>query len=440
MEVKRLAYLSNMSWLFAERVLRLVTMFMVNIYVIRYLGPEGLGLLGYAQSFVGLFMPLAAVGLDGIVVRELVKAEKPPSVLLGTAFALKLMGAGLAFLLIQLGLWVSQAGNIEQLVTIIAIGTFFKSFGTIDLYFQSKVLSRYVVYAHVAELTVVSVVKIGLIWAQAELIWFAWVVVVDAAVLALGLLVVYWWRGKRPEDWRFDCAVARSLLGESWAVLLGAIAITIQSKIDQVMLGKMVGAMEVGQYFAAMRIIEILSFLPMIMKSTFAPVVTKAKQAGTEVYEHSLMQLYRVMTLLFLSVSLPLFLFSEQLIVLLFGDAFRYAGTLLSLLTMRLLFIYFTPTRRLFIINESLFRYVAIVAWLGAMINIALNAWLIPIYQSHGAIFASIISLTLTVFIADAVFSRTRHNLRIMLYAMATCYKVAAPKRILHLFKEFGKK
>ena len=68
-----LKYLKNTSWLFGEKILRIVVGLFVGIWVARYLGPEQFGLFSYAQSFVGLFTAIATLGLDGIVVRELVK-------------------------------------------------------------------------------------------------------------------------------------------------------------------------------------------------------------------------------------------------------------------------------------------------------------------------------------------------------------------------------
>ena len=68
-------YFKNTSWLFAEKVLRIIVGLFVGVWVARYLGPELFGLFTYVQSFVGIFSAIATLGLDGIVVRELVKDE-----------------------------------------------------------------------------------------------------------------------------------------------------------------------------------------------------------------------------------------------------------------------------------------------------------------------------------------------------------------------------
>jgi len=68
-------YSKNTGWLLAEKVLRMFVSLFVGVWIARYLGPDKFGLLSYAQSFVGLFAAFATLGLDGIIVRELVKDE-----------------------------------------------------------------------------------------------------------------------------------------------------------------------------------------------------------------------------------------------------------------------------------------------------------------------------------------------------------------------------
>jgi len=84
-------YFKNTSWLFLEKILRMVVGLTVGIWVARYLGPEQFGNFSYAQSLVGLFTAISALGLDGIVVRELVKNETRRDELIETAFWLKLL-------------------------------------------------------------------------------------------------------------------------------------------------------------------------------------------------------------------------------------------------------------------------------------------------------------------------------------------------------------
>mgnify|MGYP003488046590 CR=1 FL=1 len=68
-------YLFNTSWMLVEQVLRILAGLFVGIYVARYLGPEQFGAYSYALAFVALFSALGRVGLDSILVRDLVNHQ-----------------------------------------------------------------------------------------------------------------------------------------------------------------------------------------------------------------------------------------------------------------------------------------------------------------------------------------------------------------------------
>ena len=77
----------------AEQILRILAGLFVGIWVARYLGPEQFGLFSYVLAFTALFGGIAKLGLDGIVVRELVNHPERRGIYLGTAFWLKFIGA-----------------------------------------------------------------------------------------------------------------------------------------------------------------------------------------------------------------------------------------------------------------------------------------------------------------------------------------------------------
>ena len=222
-------YFKNTSWLFGEKILRIVVGLFVSIWVARYLGPEQFGLFSYAQSFVGLFAAIATLGLDGILVRELVKYNERNNELIGTAFWLKVMGA--IFVLIILALAVNFTSNdtyTNILVFIIASAIVFQSFNVIDFYFQSKVLSKYVVYANIISLFISSLIKIALIINEASLISFVYIVLFDSVILAIGFIYFFLKNTNfNFRDLKFKKEIAISLLKDSWPLVFSGVVIAI---------------------------------------------------------------------------------------------------------------------------------------------------------------------------------------------------------------------
>ncbi|MCK4842950.1 MAG: flippase [Methylococcales bacterium] len=418
-------YFKNTSWLLGEKIMRMVVGLFVGIWVARYLGPEQFGLFSYAQSFVGLFTAIATLGLNGIVVRELVKDESRRDSLIGTAFWLKVIGALVVLIILAIAVnFTSNDSYTNILVFIIASATIFQSFNVVDFYFQSKVMSKFVVYANIISLLLSSIIKVLLILNEAPLEAFAWVILFDSFVLACGFIYFYIKNDLSVLKWKFNKIVAYSLLKDSWPLIFSGTALMIQAYIDQVMIKEMIGTIEVGYYSVAMRLIAVFGFIPMLLKSSLFPAIQNAKKQSDELYQNRLLNYYRFNFLLFLITAIPIFIFAEQIVILLFGIEYKNAGVLLALMTSRLLFANMGVSRGAFILTENLMRFSMLTMILGTITNVLLNYLWIPEYGAKGAIVATIFSFIVTVFIVDIFYTKTRKNVQLQIKSMLTFYKI----------------
>ncbi len=423
-------YFENISWLMAEKILRMGVGLFVGIWVARYLGPEQFGLLSYAQSFVFLFTAIATLGLDGIIVRELIKDDTQRDVLLGTALCLKLVGAMIILPVLAIAVQLTSNDNYTNLlIFIITSATIFQSFNVIDYYYQSKVLSKYVALANSISLALSTVIKITLILNEASLIAFALVIVFDSLVIAIGLILFYKKASKKNlSNWCFEWVMATKLLKDSWPLILSSIVLTVQARIDQVMLKEMLGNVEVGFYSVAMRLIEVFAFVPMILKSSLYPSIQKAKEHSVELYQNRLLNLYRLNFVLFLVTAIPIYFLAEEIIAFLFGKEYQPAGVLLSLMSIRLFFANMGVARGVYILTENLMKFSLITMVIGTAINIMLNYLWIGEYGGKGAVVATIVSFSFTVFIIDFLYSKTRNNVLLQMKGIVTFYKLSYRK------------
>ena len=425
-------YFKNTSWLFAEKILRMVVGLLVGVWVARYLGPEKFGLLSFAHSFVGLFTIFATLGLDEIVVRELVKDESRRDSLVGTTFWLKLFGAFLVLLVLAFAInFTSNDVDTHILVFIIASATIFQSFNIVDFYFQSKILGKFVAYANFISLFISTIVKIALILSHASLLAFAWVVLFDSFVLACGFIYFFLKHSTfRIKYLIFHKSTAIDLLKDSWPLIFSGGVLMIQARIDQVMIKEMLGSLEVGYYSVAMRLIEAVAFIPMLLKSSLYPSIQSAKNQSKALYQDRLLNFYRLNFLLFLVLAIPIFIFAEPIIVLLFGIEYQPAGVLLALLSIRLFFANMGVARATYIVTENLMKFSMLTMILGTIVNIYLNYVLIPYYGSRGAIVATIVSFFTTIFLVDIFYSKTRHNVILQVKSIITFYKLNINLRV----------
>ena len=425
-------YFKNTSWLFAEKILRMVVGLLVGVWVARYLGPDKFGLLSFAHSFVGLFTIFATLGLDEIVVRELVKDESRRDSLVGTTFWLKLFGAFLVLLVLAFAInFTSNDVDTHILVFIIASATIFQSFNIVDFYFQSKILGKFVAYANFISLFISSILKIALILSHASLLAFAWVVLFDSFVLACGFIYFFLKHSTfRIKNLIFYKSTAIDLLKDSWPLIFSGGVLMIQARIDQVMIKEMVGSIEVGYYSVAMRLIEAFAFIPMLLKSSLYPSIISAKNRSKALYQDRLLNFYRLNFLFFLVIAIPIFIFADPIIVLLFGIEYQPAGVLLALLSIRLFFANMGVARGTYILTENLMKFSMLTMILGTIVNIYLNYVMIPYYGARGAIGATIVSFFTTIYLVDIFYSKTRHNVILQVKSIFTFYKLNFSKKV----------
>lgn len=410
-------YFANTSWLFAEKVLRMIVGLFVGIWVARYLGPEQFGLFSYAQSFVALFAAIATLGLDGIVVRELVKDENRRDELIGTSFWLKLMGAIAVLLLLAIAInFTSNDHYTNVLVFIIASATIFQAFNVVDMYFQAKVLSKYVVYANIISLFISSIVKVVLILNDAPLLAFAWATLFDSIVLALGFIYFYLKNNSKFkfQNLKFSKATAVALLKDSWPLILSGIVISIYMKIDQVMIQEMMGSEAVGQYAAATRLSEAWYFIPMVVASSLFPAIINAKKQSEELYYARLQKLYDLMVWMAIAIALPMTFLSDWLVNLLYGEQYNQAGSVLMIHIWAGVFLGIAVVKGKWQTSENLTKHHFYGAFVSSIANVVFNYILIPRFGIIGAAYGTILSQFISAYLINFFFTELRNQNRLI--------------------------
>ena len=423
-------YFANTSWLLSERVLRMVVSLFVGIYVARYLGPERFGLLSYTLSFVWLFSSLASVGLDEILVRELVKSPEQRNNLLGTVFWLKVCGTLVMGTTIALVLkYTVEDQQTYWMIALIALGFLFQVTNVVDFYFQSQVQSKFAVRAQVIQLILTSLFKIYLVWNQAELIWFAFALMLDQAVVAVLFLLVYHWKIGWFPFFSFRWKQAKKLMRDAWPIIFAGMVVSFYMRIDQVMLKEMLDAKAVGVYAAAVKLCEAWYFLPTALIASIFPAVIKAKIKSKTLYDKRVQNLYDLMVWSSIAVALPTTLLADWVILILYGTDFQEAADVLRIYIWAGVFVTLGIANSKWLIAENLQRYLFFRTILGALLNVGFNLWLIPIYGIKGAAIATLVAQGTVGFLSLSFFKKTRHN---FLMAAKSLSIYGAYKRTFH--------
>jgi PST family polysaccharide transporter len=412
------AIIANTGWLFADKILRIGVGLFVGVWIARYLGPEQFGLWNFALAFAALFGAFATLGLDGIVVRELVKNPERQNELLGSAFALKLIGGAITLLIALIAISLVRSGETLTLwlVGLSAAGFIFQSVNVIDFYFQAKVQSRYTVYAANGAFVLMTLVKIALLLTSAPLIAFAWAGLGEIALTAIFLLVAYRVNHHNMREWRYDGRVVRELLKESWPLLLAGLAVMFYMRVDMVMLQQMAGDREVGIYAAATRLSEVWYFLPGVIVASVSPSIIRCRGTEPDLYISRLRRLYFLMAWLAIGVSLPLSLLSGWIISILYGVEFKEAAPVLAIHLWASIAVFLGVASSQYLLVEQLQKISFYRTLIGLVCNIALNLLLIPRMGAMGAAIATVISYFVATF-SLMFFKATRGHTRYLLTA-----------------------
>lgn len=431
------AVVVNTGWLFALRILRLAFAFLVGVWTARYLGPELWGQLNYALALVILFGPLTKLGLENVVVHELVQRPEKRDEILGTAFVLRVLGGVLAFVLTLAAVAFLRPGDTASLflVAVISFGMTFQAYDVIDIFFQAGTQLKYSVYAKSAALALSNLFKIALILNHASLPWFAAAAALEVVAGAGGLLAAYRLRGLSVRAFRWGAGEARRLVSLGWPLILSGTFAVINFKIDQVMLGQMISQAEVGIYSTASRISEMWYFVPVAISTSIFPMLIQSRrELGPAVYRKRTQHLYDFYVWVSLSVAIVVTFTANWIVVLLFGQAYARSGPILSIHIWAGVFIFLREVLGRWFITENLLTFAFISNGLGALVNVALNLLLIPRYASIGAAVATVISYATAGYLACFLHPRAREAAWMMSLAL-----VAPLRTIMGLFRHRGR-
>ncbi|WP_295621680.1 flippase [Chamaesiphon sp. GL140_3_metabinner_50] len=413
--------LANMGWLVGGRILRVAISLFVIAWMARYLGTDGFGTLNYAIALISIFANVAEMGLTHFVVRDAINEPEHRYEILGTAFILRLFSGIASFLLVIATIFWLRPNDpaIRSIVIIMSGSLLFQNFSAIDAWFSSQVQSKYTVIASNVSFIFMTLVRVGLLETNAPLIAFAFTILAEDILGAINLVIAYQKTGQKIQNWRANWLRAGKLLSVSWPLIFSNLSVMIYLYVDQIMLGQLATTKAVGLYAVAVKISENWGFLVLTITRSVTPHIIEAKKISEQLYYERLQNICNLSAVIFYVVAISLTFFSQPLIVLLFGREYGSAGIVLSIHIWSSIWMFFGNIKQVWIATEELTGFALTASFLGAIINIGLNFWLIPIYQEVGAAIATVISYTFTDYVMCFIYRPARKFGWVMTKALA---------------------
>ena len=189
------------------------------------------------------------------------------------------------------------------------------------------------------------------------------------------------------------------------------------------MLKMMVGDAENGYYTAAVTCASICTFIYYAIIESLQPVILKAKKDKSAEYEKNIIRLYSIILFLTLLQGMGFMLLAGLIVRILYGLGYMEAAPVLQILSWQVSFSFMGIVRNIWILAEGKQHLVWKINLVGALINVFVNALLIPHWGACGAAFASLMTQVLMNFVLGFITKDLRENNRLLL-------KGLNPKRI----------
>ena len=88
----------NATWIIGCKIIKAILTVIVTMITARYLGPSNYGLISYAASIVTFVTPIMKLGLDSIIVHEIINNPDGEGKILGTTILANLISATLCII------------------------------------------------------------------------------------------------------------------------------------------------------------------------------------------------------------------------------------------------------------------------------------------------------------------------------------------------------
>lgn len=393
-------YFKNTGFLMIGKVGSLAIKMLVGFTVANYLGKEQNGIINYANSFVVIFFAIAALGLDQFIVRDLVNLPKKKGAILGTAISLKVIGALLIIpLCIIIYPFFSNSATPVNYVLIISFIGFFQAFNVIEAYYQAQVKAKNIMLVNIIANIISALVKLLFVYLKLPIIWFIWALVIDAILLSIGYCSIYLSQHKTFSGWTYQSSTAKELLKKSWPLMFSAVLVVIYMKIDQLMIGRMLGEGALGIYSTVVPLSEAWYFVPVAIVSSVFPAIIHAKREDEARYLKRLQNLYDLMVIISLLIALTISLTSDMIYQLVYKPEYASGAQVLSIHVWAGIFVFLGSASGQYLINEGYTKIALLRTGLGAIVNIILNIVLIPKMGISGAAWATLAAYATATFV-----------------------------------------
>ena len=380
------------AWQIVEKAFRLSSALTSGVLIARYLQPEQYGVYNYALAFVSFFVAVSRLGTNQIFVRDLVKKPDLCQEIVSSAFSLRLL-SGLLFYVLAVGTSFAFTSDafVRALIVIFSLQIIFRASEAIEFAFESKLEYKYITLSRSIASIFSSILIVVLIVNENSILLLA-IASSSEYLVSLFIIAAAYALQKQSFEFRISLKRTKSVLSDSWPLILSGIAITVYMRIDQVMINDIAGSKELGLYSAAVQLTEVFYLFPIAFIRASFPAAIRLKGENEDLFHKSLQSLYNKVSIMSYACIVFVSMFSHRIVNILYGAAYDNATPIVNLLVWSVLFVTLGVARSTLMISMNwTFIHLNTVA-IASVVNVLLNFLLIPVHGAFGAAIATVFS------------------------------------------------
>ena len=362
-------------------------------YVSHILMSDNMGIVSYAQNIVSYFVVFAALGIPTYGIRETAirsKDKQDRSQLFWELFTINFISTTISIIAyIILVFEVSRFKSNLLLYFVAGLQIFFNYFN-VDWFYQGMEEYEYISKRSIF-VKILALISLPIfIHKKSDYIWYA--LIYCLAIAGNNLFNIIRLR-RHIEKPQHKLEIKKHLKPIS-TLLIVSVAVEIYVMIDTTMLGIFTNDSVVGCYSNAMKLIRMISTMAAAIGAVLFPRLSIVfKNNNKEHYQELVNTGLKIMLMIAIPAMIGLIVCSKDIILLLFGKSFIDAIPILKILALMTPIIVCNTLMggQVLVTTNQENKYVITVV-IASIVNVTLNALLIPKYGAPSAAIASLIS------------------------------------------------
>ncbi|QHN08783.1 flippase [Methanothermobacter sp. THM-2] len=389
----------NTLFLLTATIFTNLAAFVWNVYLARYLGTAGFGILSAALALTGIFSILADLGMGTYITREIARdpggARELASAGIGNRLLLSLMVLVMIILLPLTGIYRGTAAAVVMFIGGYMLVNSFSAF--FNSMFQGFQRMEYQTIWNILNSLFILVGVLTVIWLGGTVVHVA-IAYLVAAVLSVSYSVFIFTRRFFRPGLAFSC----ELITKGLPFGITSVFFLIYFWIDSVMLSLMKGDVSVGLYSAPYRLLTVISSLYTVYLLAVFPIMSRFHVESSDSLKFTYRRSVKYLMILAVIIILMVFVLAEPLIELIFSSKYLSSAPALRILITATAFMFLNGITSNLLGSTERQTMVTRVTGAGAIFNVTVNLILIPRFDFLGASAATV----MTEFLMMVLFMR----------------------------------